>query len=373
VTPQVLHAALARSAGLNVDKQFPDQVLSTADKLYGGSIGIKGFLIEAAAAAGHFCNLARFRGLDAHRAVLEAAFSTADVATILSNVQGKSLLEGWKTGEMAWEEIAKVGTATDFKQMEILRLTSAGTMEEVGQNGELSVGNLSEDSYNNKLKTYGEIIAITRQMQYNDDLQALSDIPRMLGRKFILTLNKVFWTKFLAKKATLFPSDGSHNNYLSGAGSALSIAALTAAVAKFGKQTDSEGNPLGLDPAKLLCPPEIITTADEIYASLTVNTGGGSSKDREGSKNTHAGKYKPVKSAYLSNAAYSGYSTMAWYLCTDPADIAIMHVAFLNGQRNPTVETADADFGTLGIQTRAYGDFGCAEHEYRAANLSVGA
>lgn len=374
VTPKVLHAGLARACGLKVDKQFDDQTLSTADKLYGGSIGIKGFLIEAAAAGGHYCNLARFNGRDAHRAVLKAAFSTADVANILSDVQGKSLLEGWKSGEMAWEEIAKIGTATDFKQMEIMRLTSAGVMEEVGQNGELSVGSLSEDTYANKLKTYGELIAITRQMQFNDDLQALDDIPRMLGRKFILTLNSVFWTKWFAKQSTLFPTNNSRLNYLSGAGSALSIAGLTAAVTAFGKQIDSEKNPLGIDPAKLLCPPELIVLAEEIYTSVTTNTGGSSTKDQVANGNVHGKKYKPVKSAYLSNSTFNaGASSTAWFLVADPADLAIMHVAFLNGQRNPTVETAEADFGTLGIQTRAYGDFGCAEHEYRAANKSVGA
>jgi hypothetical protein len=35
-----------------------------------------------------------------------------------------------------------------------------------------------------------------------------------------------------------------------------------------------------------------------------------------------------------------------------------MVVSFLNGNETPTVEEADADFNTLGIQFRGYHDFG---------------
>ena len=51
----------------------------------------------------------------------------------------------------------------------------------------------------------------------------------------------------------------------------------------------------------------------------------------------------------------------------------MIEVCFLNGQQNPTVETADADFNTLGIQMRGYHDFGVSKQDYRAAVKSKGA
>ncbi|TXH50112.1 MAG: hypothetical protein E6Q97_21095, partial [Desulfurellales bacterium] len=61
-TPVVLEAALCRAGGLvGVDKLFSDKDLSTADKLYGGSIGIQGFLLEAAARNGHHFSASRFK------------------------------------------------------------------------------------------------------------------------------------------------------------------------------------------------------------------------------------------------------------------------------------------------------------------------
>jgi hypothetical protein len=47
-------------------------------------------------------------------------------------------------------------------------------------------------------------------------------------------------------------------------------------------------------------------------------------------------------------------------------------MCFLNGRQTPIVETADADFNTLGIQMRGYHDFGCALQEFRGGVKSIG-
>ena len=52
---------------------------------------------------------------------------------------------------------------------------------------------------------------------------------------------------------------------------------------------------------------------------------------------------------------------------------AAIVVTFLDGVQNPTIESADADFDTLGIQMRGYWDFGCDQAEYLAGIKSKGA
>jgi len=42
-------------------------------------------------------------------------------------------------------------------------------------------------------------------------------------------------------------------------------------------------------------------------------------------------------------------------------------MCFLNGQQAPVIESADADFNTLGVQFRGYHNFGCSMSEYRAS------
>jgi hypothetical protein len=92
-----------------------------------------------------------------------------------------------------------------------------------------------------------------------------------------------------------------------------------------------------------------------------------------GVSNPHAGKYTIVRSSYLSNAAYTGNSATAWYLIADPNDMPVIEVVFLNGRDTPIVESADADFNTLGIQMRGYHDFGVAKQEFRGGIKSKGA
>jgi hypothetical protein len=45
--------------------------------------------------------------------------------------------------------------------------------------------------------------------------------------------------------------------------------------------------------------------------------------------------------------------------------LAALEVAFLSGQDRPTVERADADFNTLGVQFRGFIDFGVKEQDWR--------
>ncbi|OHB82969.1 MAG: hypothetical protein A2V98_07455 [Planctomycetes bacterium RBG_16_64_12] len=77
-------------------------------------------------------------------------------------------------------------------------------------------------------------------------------------------------------------------------------------------------------------------------------------------------------SRYLSNSQYTGYSSKAWYLLSDPNDLPVIEVAFLNGQESPTIETADADFNVLGIKLRGYHDLGCALQDPRAGIRAKG-
>ncbi len=83
--------------------------------------------------------------------------------------------------------------------------------------------------------------------------------------------------------------------------------------------------------------------------------------------NPHVGKFDVVSSVYLANAMFGGASSKAWYLWADPNRLPTLEVAFLGGVDRPTVERADADFNTLGIQFRGYIDFGVREQDHRGA------
>jgi len=191
-----------------------------------------------------------------------------------------------------------------------------------------------------------------------------------LGRGAGLALEDAFWTLVLANTGTYFGSG--NGNYISGASTALASAALSSAVEKFRKQTDPDGHPIKLSPKFLVVPPELEATADELFVSRNLIYGGATAA-KQGEANIHANKYEPLCSPYLSNSSYSGYSTTAWYLFGDPADIPAFGIAYLDGNEAPVVEDAPLESDILGQAWRGYFDFGVCQINHRGAVMSKGA
>jgi len=225
--------------------------------------------------------------------------------------------------------------------------------ELVAPGGEFKHGTLGEESYTNKADTYGLLLAIDRRDIINDDLGAITTVPRKLGRDSGLKINDVFWSVFLDNAA--FFTAG-NNNYLTGAATTLSIDGLTTAETAFLDQVDADGKPIGIMPSVMLVPTALSAVGTQLFKSLELRDTSSSTKYPVA--NPHQGKFRVEVSRYLANAQYTGGSNKAWYLLADPTDLPVIEVAFLNGREAPTIETAEADFNVLGVQMRGYHDFG---------------
>lgn len=335
-------------------ERFEAPVLEAAQKMRG--LGLQELIVTAAALEG--VSLPRFRN-EPHQ-WLRAAFSTISVPGIVSAVATDVLLASFDSVEQTWRSIAKRSSVKDFKTSSRYRLTGEMKYELVAKDGELKHATLGEESWDVKADTYGKIIVITRQDIINDDLGAFAEIPSALGRGAGLSLNEIFWTAFM-DNATFFTT--ARNNYAVGAGTALDIDALTAAELMFLDQVDADGHPLGLPPKTLLTPTDLNATAAQLMKSLELREPGSSTKVPV--VNPHAGKFTPVSSTYLKNSKFTGHSTKAWYLLADANVLPVIEVVFLNGREAPTVDTADADFNTLGVQMRGYHDFGISRADWR--------
>ena len=364
----VIEAALAQAGKLpNLEQHFPAPVLEAAHRQYRGRLSVHE-MIHAAAVAGGYAGSTNVKSNLAP--MLRAAFSTSSLSGILSNNANKFLVAGFMTVDQVWQLIAKRRAVSDFKTVTSYRMTGSFQFEKVAGDGELKHETPGEATYTNKADTYGKMFAITRQDLINDDLGAFADVPSKIGRGAGLKLNDVFWTAFL-DNPTFFTTG--RGNYITGASTILQASSLQTAEQMFIDQTDDDGKPIGVQPAVLLVPSSLKRTAMELMSSSNFVVGGGSSSTQVPSNNTFQGAYQVGATPYLNNSRYTGYSATAWYLAASPADLALIEVAFLNGVEQPTVETADADFNTLGIQMRGYFDFGVAKQEYRAGVKSKGA
>ncbi|MGL6194427.1 MAG: Mu-like prophage major head subunit gpT family protein [Thermoguttaceae bacterium] len=368
---RVLEVIALSASGLPVsayENKYDAAILEKADKMRG--MGLQEFCQHACGTT-----LPSYKR-DSH-GWLTAAFSTTSLPNILSNVANKMLLDGYNYVEDAWRKICKIASVTDFKAHRRFRLTGSFKFEQVGAQGELKHGMIGEQEFMQQAQTHGIMFALTRQMIIDDDLGALTDIPRQIGMGAAEAIADAVWQLLLAnpqqKDGKPF-FDAAHGNYMAGADTALSVNALTAAEVKFGSQTkpvvekDNKkvSRPLGIMPSILLVPIAQKVIAEMLMKATTLNE-----TTEKGypvaNTNPHTGKYNVVSSTYLSNSHFNGASPNAWYLMADPNRVPSIEVAFLGGVDRPTIERADADFNTLGIQFRGYIDFGVKEQDYRGA------
>ena len=73
-----------------------------------------------------------------------------------------------------------------------------------------------------KASTYGRMYAITREAIINDDLGALTDVPRRLGRAAGMKFRRVFWQAFILSSDNFWHSN--NGNVVTGSGTALTSA-----------------------------------------------------------------------------------------------------------------------------------------------------
>lgn len=387
---QVFEAALCLKAGISeksLAKHYDQKILNEAmSKAYRGT-KISSVMHHCIRAAGLHADpgsvtddtiRASIRADQVLRA--DAGWSTLSVSGVLSNVANKAMLASYEAQAVTWPEFCGVRSHGDFKVHTRLRLDSTGSFTKVGATGELKHVGLDDDSYTNQLDTYGAMISLNRQMQINDDLGAFLQIPTFLGRMANIRVEEAVYVLLLSNPSSFFSAGNS--NLISGGTGAMTaangLAAITLAETKFSNMVDSNGKPIMLSPDRMLLGTVNYINARNIYEGRVKVTGENSTQV---ANNEHAGKYRPIRSPYVNNTAITdqdgeaitGQSSTIWWLFADPAVRAAIAVAFLDGKRVPTIESDDTEFNTLGMQWRAYMDFGVGMEDPKAAVQVAGA
>jgi hypothetical protein len=376
---RVLEAALCQAGRLStLDDDFTDQELQAAHDRFPHGISLNQFLIMGAEANGYHGNTggrvtlevqrAAF-GMNGQRSIHATGFSTIDVSSIVAATANKFLHEGWMAVDMTPLRIAAVRPVRNFQQITTVSLTGHLQFEKVGAAGEIKHGTLGELTYTNQADTYTAMLAITRQDIINDDLGALTAVPKRLGRGGALKLNDIFWTRFLLLVSESFFAAGNSN--INTGVADMTIGGLEATETIFMNQTDPDGKPLGVMPKIVLVPTALKAKATALLNSQgSVLITGASATIPDA--NVFQGRFRVESSPYISNASYTGNTAVGWWMLADPNEVPVIEIAALNGRVEPTVDTADADFNVLGVQMRGYSDIGVREQEKRGGVYADG-
>lgn len=316
-------------------------------------------------------------------ALLKRAISSMTIPNLLSDSMTKSLHAGYRTAEGTFVRWAGVENVSDFKIYREIRLSEFARLAEVGDAGELDYAGIEETKEEYSVKTYGRRFGITRKTIINDDLNALTKIPSMMGRAASRNVDILGYTLLQSNSAAgptmledgkkLFATDhkvkgGTVSNKLTGGSSALSSAGLTGGKKLFRKMKEPGGEFVDVTPRYLITSGELEHTALELVHSsqiLLAATGSTDATVVRGNKNVHQGTLEPIISPRIT-------SSTAWYLAASPNDLPTLVVVYLNGRREPFLERRDPE-AVLGIGYIVYHDAGVAAIDYRGVQINAGA
>ena len=307
------------------------------------------------------------------------AESTSDFPAILANVANKTLRQGYEAYPRTFQPFCRQVTAQDFKPINRVMLADAPALQALNEKGEYHRANLTDNNINYSLGTYGEIVALTRKVIINDDLQAFTRVPALLGVAAAQLESNTVWAIITSNPAAVYAGDktstalfhANHGNLLTGAASsidntvqnAVPLTALGKARGAMRLQKGPQGTPLNLIPRFIAVP-----TALETYMLQLVYPINIASADATKVVPEWVRSLIPVVEPRL-DAATNG--TTGWYLIADPAQIDTVEYCYLEGQQGVYIETRQG-FEVDGVEIKARMDFGAAALDYRGMQKNAG-
>jgi hypothetical protein len=291
--------------------------------------------------------------------------STSDFPNLLLSTGNRVLNQAYVVAKSPLLSLAKRRDAVDFCTLYSIKLSEAPRLAEVKEGGEVKHGARSESVESFKLKTYARIFSLTRQAIINDDLGAFADASAAFGRGAAQTEAELLVSLLTANSgngANLTDGNplygtGTNRGNKAAAGAAIAVDSLGAARQALREMKDIDGiTPINATPRHLVVGPSLETTAEQFLHTISA---------------VDSTKVNPFAGA-LSLHVDPRLTDNSWRLFADPAEVATILVAYLNGADGPMVETR-LGWDVLGVEVRAVLDFGCGVNDFRGTYLNPGA
>lgn len=299
------------------------------------------------------------------------AQSTSDLPSILANVANKTLRMGYEAAPRTFQVFAKQVTAQDFKPVNRVQLSDSPVLAPMNEMGEYTRAIMKDSNQGYSLVEFGKIVAVTRKVIINDDLQALTRIPAALGVAAARLESDKVWAVLTGNQimgedgVALFNS--AHGNNFTGANSVLALGAtnpptgMTNGRAKMRQQTGPQGTYLNLIPRFAAVPTVLETPLLQMVAPINI-----ASTDVTKVDPGWVRSIVPVVEPRLDANSLTG-----WYLIADPADIDTIEYCYLEGQQGVFIETRQT-WESDGMEIKARMDFAAAAIDFRGLQFNAG-
>jgi ATP-dependent protease ClpP protease subunit len=305
------------------------------------------------------------RGMDKMQLVAAAFTHTgSDFPLLLQNVADKAMLKGYEEADETFQAWTSKGVLGDFKPGKRVDLNSFPTLAKIQDGGEYTYATVGDRGETVQLATYGKKFSITRQTIINDDLNAFSKIPRLMGRAAIRTIGDLVYAILTSNPAMrdgvqLFHAN--HKNLMAGSG--ISTGSVDAMRVLMGKQTDGNAV-LNIRLAQLLVPLALEGTASVVRDSEFEV---GSATKNNTTPNFVRGTFEVISDARLDAASPTG-----WYGTANAGVNDTVEVSYLDGVETPTLEQQDG-WNVDGVEFKVRMDAGVAPLDFRTMTSNPGA
>lgn len=264
-------------------------------------------------------------------------------AQVLGDVLNKRLLAEYGAPQLqSWRKIVS-GTPriNDFREQKISRVGGYGTLSAVGEGAPYQpLTSPGDEEARYSISKRGGTEDLTLEMIANDDVRALANIPKKLGRAAAITLYRFVWDILPTNAATSYDSvalfHASHGNTTA---AALSQSAMTTIrknmrrQAAYGDSVDI----LSLVPRLLVVPSALEEMAKKITGARAVPSTGEGASDMA---NLHEGM------EYVVIDYYSDEND--WFAFADPTMCPTIEVGFYLGREEPELfSQVDPNLGSV--------------------------
>lgn len=303
------------------------------------------------------------RGMSRDEIATRALHSTSDFPEVLAAVTNKTLRQAYDVYPRTFTPFCRQVLATDFKTMSRVQIGEAPQLLKVSEGGEFKRGSIAESKESYRIETYGRVVAITRQVLINDDLEAFTRIPAMYGTAIATLESDVVWGIItanapMADGVNLFHA--THKN-LATTPAALSVTAIGEGRAAMAKQTGLDKKTvLNIRPSYLIVPAALELASEQLVAQNLVPA--------------RTPDIVPVSIRSLtpiSEPRLDAASLGAWYLAASPSQIDTIEYAYLEGQQGAYIETRNG-FDVDGVEIKCRLDFGAKAIDWRGLYRNPG-
>lgn len=272
-----------------------------------------------------------------------AIHTTGTLAEITRDAINKSLLAGYAEAPQTWRgPMRQASSVNDLKDIHRIRLSGAANLPVWQDNLPPEEAKLSNEKEKYAVEPRALKLSFSWRLVLNDDMDALSRRPQIMGNSAARTINTLAWAQITGNPAmtdgqTLFLETPTGNrkrkNLTTGSATPTNttIGAMRALMRLMHGLNTPEGEEspdiLNLAPTYIAGPAAL----EEVILKQVNSTADPAASGNAGVYNTSRNLMPIIEPLLDAN------STTAWYLFASPAQVDTVEVSFLAGQETPYV------------------------------------